>query len=60
MPAPFAAVRWSGPHALADTLANLKGKRVAMAARLSDVDTAEDLRRESARSGRLISTITTL
>ncbi|HEX5932209.1 MAG TPA: TIGR04282 family arsenosugar biosynthesis glycosyltransferase [Methyloceanibacter sp.] len=60
VPAPFAAVRWSGPHALADTLANLKGKRVAMAARLSDVDTAEDLRRESARSGRLISTITTL
>jgi hypothetical protein len=58
VPAPFAGVRWSGPHALADTLANLKDKRVAMAARLSDVDTAEDLRRESARSGRLISTIT--
>lgn len=53
VPGPFAAVRWSGPHALADTLANLKGKRVAMAARLSDVDTAEDLRRERARAGRL-------
>ena len=33
--APFAGVRWSSPHALADTLANLKGKRVAFAATLS-------------------------
>ena len=48
VPAPFAGVRWSGPHALADTLANLKGRRVALAARLSDVDTAEDLRRQRA------------
>ncbi len=54
VPAPFARVRWSGPHALADTLANLKGKRVALAAPLSDVDTAEDLRRERARAERLI------
>ena len=52
--APFARVRWSGPHALADTRANLKGKRVALAAHLSDVDRAEDLRREGGRSGRLI------
>jgi uncharacterized protein len=52
--APFARVRWSGPHALADTRANLKGKRVALAARLSDVDGAEDLRRERGCSGRLI------
>jgi uncharacterized protein len=52
--APFARVRWSGPHALADTRANLKGKRVALAHRLSDVDRAEDLRRERGRSGRLI------
>jgi hypothetical protein len=51
---PFARVRWSGPHALSDTLANLKGRRVALAARLSDVDTAEDLRRQRARIGRLI------
>jgi rSAM/selenodomain-associated transferase 1 len=54
VPAPFARVRWSGPHALADTLANLKRRRVALAARLSDVDTAEDLRRERARVERLI------
>jgi uncharacterized protein len=39
--APFAGVRWSGPHALADTLVNLKGSRVAFAATLSDVDTEE-------------------
>jgi hypothetical protein len=51
---PFVRVRWSGPHALSDTLLNLKGRRVALAARLSDVDTAEDLRRERARVGRLI------
>ena len=36
---PFADVRWSGPNTLADTLANLAGKRVAFAATLSDVDT---------------------
>ena len=52
--APFARVRWSGPHALADTRANLKGKRVALAPRLSDVDRAADLRRERGRFGRLI------
>jgi rSAM/selenodomain-associated transferase 1 len=51
---PFARVRWSGPHALADTLSNLKGKCVALAARLSDVDTAEDFRRERGHAGRLI------
>lgn len=52
--APFARVRWSGPHALADTRANLKAKRVALAARLSDIDTADDLRRELIRAERLI------
>ena len=51
---PFAGVRWSGPHALADTLANLKGKRVAFAAHLNDLDTEKDLRRERARLERLI------
>jgi rSAM/selenodomain-associated transferase 1 len=38
--APFAPVRWSSEHALADTLANLKGKRIEFAATLSDVDDA--------------------
>jgi hypothetical protein len=36
--APFASVRWSSGYALADTLANLEGKRVAFAATLFDVD----------------------
>lgn len=40
---PFADVRWSTRHALADTLANFRGHRVALLRRLRDVDTAEDL-----------------
>ena len=54
MLAPFASVRWSSPHALADTLANLDGRRVAFAATLSDVDTKEDFRRERCLTERLI------
>jgi rSAM/selenodomain-associated transferase 1 len=42
-PAPFAAVRWSTEHALADTLGNCRGHRVALLRRLRDVDTAADL-----------------
>jgi uncharacterized protein len=42
---PFASVRWSTEHALADTLANFAGYRVAMLRMLDDVDTAADLRR---------------
>lgn len=41
---PFARVRWSGPHALADTLANFRGRRVALLRPRRDIDTAEDLR----------------
>jgi glycosyltransferase A (GT-A) superfamily protein (DUF2064 family) len=52
--APFTGVRWSGPHALADTLANIKGRRVALAVKVSDVDTAEDLRRERGQAERLL------
>jgi uncharacterized protein len=37
---PFRGVRWSSPHALADTLANLQGRKLATVATLSDVDTA--------------------
>ncbi len=42
---PFDAVRWSSRHALADSLANLKGARVALLEELHDVDTGEDLAR---------------
>jgi glycosyltransferase A (GT-A) superfamily protein (DUF2064 family) len=51
---PFASVRWSSPHALADTLANLKGKRVAFAADLNDVDARQDYRAEKLLAERLI------
>jgi rSAM/selenodomain-associated transferase 1 len=39
---PFAGVRWSSEHALADTLANFRGRRVALLRTLRDVDTAAD------------------
>ncbi len=38
----FDAVRWSSAHALGDTLANLKGARVAFLEALHDVDTGVD------------------
>jgi rSAM/selenodomain-associated transferase 1 len=47
--APFASVRWSSPYALADTLANLRGRRVALADTLCDLDTGADLLRHMAR-----------
>lgn len=40
---PFRRVRWSTKHALADTLANFRGRRVGFLRRLHDVDTAADL-----------------
>jgi uncharacterized protein len=52
--APFANVRWSGPHALADTLRNLKGQRIALAATLGDVDIEEDYRTSRSDFERLI------
>jgi uncharacterized protein len=42
---PFARVRWSTECALADTLANFAGRRVALLRTLHDVDTADDWRR---------------
>jgi rSAM/selenodomain-associated transferase 1 len=41
---PFANARWSSEHALSDTLANFKGRRIALGRRLQDVDTFADLR----------------
>ena len=51
---PFAKVRWSSPHALADTLANLEGRTVAFVATLSDIDSASDLRLNTACLGRRV------
>lgn len=39
----FDGVRWSGPHARADTLAGMRGLRVALVDMLDDVDEAADL-----------------
>jgi rSAM/selenodomain-associated transferase 1 len=39
---PFAGVRWSTRHALADTLANFSGRRIALLRPLSDVDSMAD------------------
>lgn len=41
----FHAVRWSTPHALADTVASLGTARVGYTVTLADVDTAADLAR---------------
>lgn len=46
---PFTGVRWGGPQARADTLANLKGARVATLETLGDVDRGADLARLRAR-----------
>jgi rSAM/selenodomain-associated transferase 1 len=42
---PFGGVRWSGPHALSDTLAGLSGASVGFLETLSDVDSGADLAR---------------
>jgi rSAM/selenodomain-associated transferase 1 len=51
---PFAGVRWSTPYALADTVANLDGKRVAFAATLCDVDTRQTYLAQNVLAGRLV------
>jgi uncharacterized protein len=52
LPPLFGAVRWSGPHALADVLGNLPPRvRVGFAARLEDVDDAASYRRLAPRRG---------
>jgi glycosyltransferase A (GT-A) superfamily protein (DUF2064 family) len=45
VPRAFADVRWSGPHALADTLRNLRAFSVGFVERLADVDDEADWRR---------------
>jgi rSAM/selenodomain-associated transferase 1 len=40
---PFDKVRWGGPHALADTLANLAGQSIGVLETLADVDSGVDL-----------------
>lgn len=45
---PFARVRWSSEHALADTLVNFAGRRVERLRTLNDVDTVDDWREHRA------------
>jgi rSAM/selenodomain-associated transferase 1 len=49
---PFVKARWSTSYALADTLRNFRGRRVARVRMLRDVDTACDLPAHPRRSGR--------
>lgn len=42
---PFAGVRWSGPHAMADTISGFRGQRVASANAVEDVDDGADFNR---------------
>lgn len=51
---PFASVRWSSEHALADTASNMADLVIAKAARLPDVDAAEDWRAVRSWSGRRV------
>jgi uncharacterized protein len=51
---PYAGVRWSSAHALADTLANLRGRSVGMLPILHDVDTAADLAHCARQWGRRV------
>jgi rSAM/selenodomain-associated transferase 1 len=51
---PFTGVRWSTAHAFADTMANLDGRRVALAATHADVDNAESFRAQRERAERLV------
>ncbi len=48
---PFGAVRWSAPETLADTLANLAGRKVALVDSLEDVDSVDAWRRQRGRAG---------
>jgi rSAM/selenodomain-associated transferase 1 len=51
---PFADVRWSSEHALADTEANLGAQRIARITMLADVDDAADWKRVRGWSGRVV------
>ncbi len=44
VPSHFQNVRWSSPHALADSIASVNGRNIQFTSRLADVDTGDDLR----------------
>lgn len=47
---PFGGVRWSSPHALADTLKNLTGSKVGFVETLADIDCGADFAALTGRS----------
>lgn len=53
VPGLFADVRWSSPHALADSLRPFARLRVALLDELSDIDDAEDWRAHQCRARRV-------
>jgi uncharacterized protein len=54
IPRAFAAVQWSSPQALKQTLANLSNLKVAHVASLDDVDEARDLAAAGRAVGRIV------
>ena len=46
---PFEGIRWSTPHALADTLANLAGRRVVRIRTMEDIDDRQSFERSGLR-----------
>lgn len=48
---PLRGVRWSGPHALADSRASLAGRSISLLDALPDIDDVTDLRAWRARGG---------
>lgn len=55
--APFKGVLWSTDQALSGTLANLRGRILAFASTLNDVDTEQDYKRERACAERRYPTV---
>ncbi len=51
---PFARVRWSSEHTLADTVANLADRRIERLAVLDDIDETADLARSRGRYARRV------
>jgi uncharacterized protein len=54
VPQAFRGVRWSSPHALADTLGNLRDRSVSFLAVLGDVDDARDFFASAGAFGRRV------
>jgi uncharacterized protein len=54
IPRPFGGVRWSGPHARADTMRNLANNKIAEIESLRDVDEGKDITEFGGTHGRRV------